>query len=730
MINLEETIIKNLKEGKANYGIFLNEWFSEGKYSYIWALIEGCDKIINYNLLYFTILGIRQIIIFDYNKSKLKTDQLICFLEKSGYLLPLDNLSREELLSIWENRQQSICKKLLEGISKIIKRHPEYEKLLEELSLIDFEKISSSHPITDSEIEKITLNHNDYDILWDMDYDVYKRIIEGNFDINDIDNWFDNFDYTPLSFVVRECQLNNNTEYLNHILKKCQKIVEFLDGENTRKCNRMIFRILRHWHNNSENHSDVIERLSTSKNDQIRLYCCANYDYSKFLEDPDSRISRVAKIREEFEYKWNNIDDDERARIKLISEALKVHAISLYDGLIGYKEPYKCYAEFNSFLFTSPKSCSGFDRDKFTTIQNDRRVLAYEINEMIKKGEISFKQYLEPSCFKKITINEFFRLSPRIDSDTKEELIEKHKKLIGKSCKRPHENIEDCGIAFIKKILFRDNDMIVRNYLKTHETEQSFLKSKYLSDYFKQKIKELLPKEKLSDIAIDALKSDKHISEMTEEELKDIFSSMNIFYNEIGNNPIDIREIFLLYINELNGKGVISFVNNNINPDVLARLILRSSGLSPDANFYNGRGVNRFELNANNLTLIFNNLLKYDVSYAIKFVIMVKSMETLGATEFINTFITFASNDFELFEIENRNTSLNSLSLDKIDALLFAIIHGPHNTESSDIQIQKIELMKDEFLSNINEELKKLNSEDSYTSDGQNRPKRTIKRKV
>ena len=169
----------------------------------------------------------------------------------------------------------------------------------------------------------------------------------------------------------------------------------------------MINRIIRNIDYDLEGFKDVLEQLSNSGSDMVRLYCCAKYDYTRFLEDSDDRVRKVAKIRRDFDDKWDTLDDNEKERINFIYKALKIHAISLIDGHIGHTDGHgnvlhdKVWASFLSFLFDddNSKDQPEFDKDIFSTIA-DRRILAAEINDMIKRGDIILKPEFEPMCFK------------------------------------------------------------------------------------------------------------------------------------------------------------------------------------------------------------------------------------------------------------------------------------------------------------------------------------------
>lgn len=315
------------------------------------------------------------------------------------------------------------------------------------------------------------------------------------------------------------------------------------------------------------------------------------------------------------------------------------------------------------------------------------------------------KNYIE------MNIDDYEKIESMIDSmTTEEELIETHRKLVGKTCKCDYYEIKDCGVEFIRKFLLRDwGRTIIYHYSQGAE---KFMQSKYLSDYFKTSIKELLSSQELSDEIINTLNSDKLINDMSEEELKCIYSSIDDFYKNSYKKIVNIAGSILSFLYKLNGNGVVSFIKNNISNNALASHILLTSGLNDRASYYSGRGVNYGDLNEKNLIAIFGKLLKLDPSYATEFVEMVKQMKTLGATEFINSFMNFANNGFKLenLKTEDSNISLNRLYGQARDTVAFVSIFSTMiRGNDIDYQIIASEHMKLSFISKIRSILMELN---------------------
>lgn len=323
---------------------------------------------------------------------------------------------------------------------------------------------------------------------------------------------------------------------------------------------------------------------------------------------------------------------------------------------------------------------------------------------------------MENRNYTEISIDDYNEIKARIDSmTTEEELIESHKRLAGKTCKTDYYEIKDCGVEFIKDFLSRDwGRGIVYRYSQGPE---NFIQSKYLSDYFKTSIRELLSKEDLSDEVVNAINSDKLINDMSNEELGEIYSSIKDFYRKSEQETVNIAGSIMSFLYKLNGKGVISFIKNNVNNRDLASHILLTSGLNDRASYYSGRGVNYRDLNEKNLIAIFGKLLKLDQSYATEFVEMVKQMKTLGATEFINSFMNFAASGFKSENLNNEdsNISLDGLYGQASDTVAFvSIFSAMSRGNDMDYQISASERMKHSFISRIRPILMEINPEFTY----------------
>ena len=318
---------------------------------------------------------------------------------------------------------------------------------------------------------------------------------------------------------------------------------------------------------------------------------------------------------------------------------------------------------------------------------------------------------MEEKKYTEISMDKYNEIVSCLDSNvTENDLIKAHKRLIGKTCKNRYDEIKDCGVKFIYNVLCRDWGRSMVYYYSKGEND--FIDSKYLSDYFKTSIKELLGSENISDEVKNAINSNKSFNDMSEEEIKAIYSSIQGFYEKAKERPTNVASFIMLYLYKLDGKGVTSFIKNNVNKRDLASHILCTCGLNDRASYYSGRGVNHSDLNDGNLVAIFRKLLKLDENYAIEFVEMVKQIKTLGATEFINSFMNFAANGFktENLQIDDSNISVDGLYGETRDAAAFvSILTAMSRGNDTYYQKTATEEMKNSFISRIAPILMKIN---------------------
>lgn len=308
------------------------------------------------------------------------------------------------------------------------------------------------------------------------------------------------------------------------------------------------------------------------------------------------------------------------------------------------------------------------------------------------------------------------RVAIAVEENDVNALIKLHKELIGKYVK-PYQYIDttyECGVQFVFDLFRRDEGRsIVYNY---SSSESEFIKSTYLSNYFKDSIKQLLGKDIDNELA-NILKSDKDINDMGEEEIKIIKETLDRFYSNPEYKPVsNVSASFMTYLYKLDGNGVTSYIKNNIPKVKIAWQIMFTSGLNPRAEYYSGRGVKECDLNADNLEEIFNKLCVLDKDYALEFVEMVNSMKTLGATEFIESFYLFAMNNFKHFagNVTDSNISFSNSNDKNRHAIAVGIIMSSMGTSDMSTQIYLTEVIKQNFISQIRGKLRSIDSKNKY----------------
>ena len=291
-------------------------------------------------------------------------------------------------------------------------------------------------------------------------------------------------------------------------------------------------------------------------------------------------------------------------------------------------------------------------------------------------------------------------------------LIKLHKKLINSRIKidEHSQNTYDGAIYFINKIFQRNSEK--RSLFYYSNSENEFIKSSYLSNYFKICIKKLLeesPNERLNNI----LNSDQDINEMEEEEIKLIKDSIDAFYfNSDCKGVANIAILFMTYLYKLDGKGVTSYIKHNIPANDVAYKIMFDSGINPNAKYYSGRGVTLSDLNSDILNEVFNQLFILDKEFALDFVRMVNDMKTLGATEFIEEFYLLTENKFKQFN--NSNASLREFNHGNQLIISFATTMSKMQSPDINEQIRLSNDIKKDFLKSIRKKLEEIDKNNEF----------------
>ena len=282
-------------------------------------------------------------------------------------------------------------------------------------------------------------------------------------------------------------------------------------------------------------------------------------------------------------------------------------------------------------------------------------------------------------------MDEYLAIESVIDkaTTTKEELIEIHKNLIDKVYFNRDGEPRYCGLEFVLNIISRDyNNHRVYNY---SNGAQEFIKSDYLSDYFKTGLMYFYKISKIDNNEfVDIINSKKTFKDMNREELGVIYSVINIQSKfELVD---DLLKYFKIYLYKLSTKEIIEFVNNNnLNSD-FALYILNTSGIVGSKADYYEYGVDSSILNVQNLLAIFNKFLRIDTNYAMEFVKTVKQTKLLTPLEVIKEVEMFIKNGFISSKEEIEDKYLSTQTKKTLDI-------------SEKIQINASESLKRSFIS-------------------------------
>ena len=339
------------------------------------------------------------------------------------------------------------------------------------------------------------------------------------------------------------------------------------------------------------------------------------------------------------------------------------------------------------------------------------------MKKVIKENKAGENKYYSNRYFERL----YFETNGAIlDTDLPERiLIDLHKDLINAS-----DDEHDYGYDMIAKLI-RSNS----------GANKEFLRSYYVSDYFKQAIKEIVNPEDFSESAIKVINSGKDFKDMSSGELYEIYSGITNYYNR----PLKVVNVYTIADGKPNGESK-DFVQKRVHNisyffkeflfncpgenvrgvillsaalrDKFARYILNANGLNDDPAFYAGRGVCISDLNSQKLYGIFYDLLEFDSTWWAKnFLELVKKMETLGATEFINTFLTFAAFGFiSKVQPSQNNYSLESKwnsDYERYNAAetisVFALFNAKKLGNDLESQIHASRLIKDDFFKKVEE---------------------------
>ena len=221
--NKSKEIMDLLQEGKFDdVEIRIDDWFNTGRYNYIYSLIEGCDKTINYELLEFVTIYTKKMINFfmQEKNTNLKKEIIINFLNKV-HMPYINNGSFNDLQKTWNETNLIIIKELLDNILRVIFNHEEYNNIIMLLKDdIDYEQFPKSVLRTD--IENISLNDDEHYSFYVSNYKDVKNIDRGCFSKANIDYWFSIHDYNIIDYALAKSKKMGDIKMINYISRKAQ----------------------------------------------------------------------------------------------------------------------------------------------------------------------------------------------------------------------------------------------------------------------------------------------------------------------------------------------------------------------------------------------------------------------------------------------------------------------------------------------------------------------------
>ena len=263
------------------------------------------------------------------------------------------------------------------------------------------------------------------------------------------------------------------------------------------------------------------------------------------------------------------------------------------------------------------------------------------------------------------------------------------------------------GEQLLKNVLYKNKN---RNFANNFtDIELEFINSDCVCDYIKEYMMICLRnsedfKEEQSE-AMALLKGEKTFNEMDADEIA-------ILVEELGDSRgfHRVPGLYQRYLLTISGKGVNEYLLNQVDKYDIAQEFLQTSGLSTRAAYYGGLGVRYCDLGPDNLKSIYYKFLRLNPQLAVEFYKMVISMETLGATEFIDTFYRFARNDFKLEGLIKADNNVVSDQASHND-IFFSAFVALGNRQSRDDQIRLSNNMKYSFFCGICESIKEIDVE-------------------
>ena len=216
-----------------------------------------------------------------------------------------------------------------------------------------------------------------------------------------------------------------------------------------------------------------------------------------------------------------------------------------------------------------------------------------------------------------------------------DEFVAEHTNLLDESSDYAFKYIRD----FLLNTLDNDYEFSINPSL--------IINSSYLSDYFKKSILKLLDNNTNQEV-ISIVKGNTDINDMSKEEIKKIYDLYTKMSKDGSNLYNNIFAYFELYLFQLNGSGINSFIKDNVDNSKIGNYVLKLSGLPNNTMYYEKETVDYKYLNSIHLKKVFERLYLIDKEYALEFVELVCRMKIISMVEFINSFKEFIDNGFKI----------------------------------------------------------------------------------
>ena len=225
---------------------------------------------------------------------------------------------------------------------------------------------------------------------------------------------------------------------------------------------------------------------------------------------------------------------------------------------------------------------------------------------------------------------------------------------------REENNLDDKFLETMFQRTFFDPDFI--------DSVKEFIDSKYLSDCFKENICYILNKEEGNEELIQKLSEVDHLKEISGDTWRNVSNGILHYYQNNKNEKKNLAGKCLNhYLFHLNSKGAIDYTKSINTPRTLATSILSTSGIIPEATYYNIYDSNTLDLNEEHLFSIYQKFQKFFPNRVDFYVMMVDLIPKLNAYHFINTYYRFVDSDFSVrFIIRNRELDPNSKEINKM----------------------------------------------------------------